>query len=452
VATVSSEQQRATLQRLAGPAVLAICIVLLLHFAVAEPYHVPTGSMAPTLLGRHTKAVCPRCGFENTLGCGRSGCQCSPCQNCGLDNVSARLPATMLAGDHILVNKSLLWFELPRRWEIIAFRLLGHDLIKRIIGMPGELVAILEGDVYINREPLRKSFADSKRMRVPVFDNNKQPTPHGWRDRWQSNGPAPCDVAATLIIDAAACSEYTTLKYQHFNLDGMKYQPITNEYNYNGPSFAISEPVHDFMFECDLEATGNGTVLIGVTDGGDDVIAEMPTNASGAWHIRTLARRASEGKNLEIRPLLPRQAKHHVELALVDRRYTLTVDGTTIASIDLQPADRRAPVISPFWFAAKGTRLRIDNVRLYRDVHYTQVGRNGVNGKAVQMGVDQYFVLGDNSSNSEDSRFWVGDGAVPARSFIGKPVAVHYASRPPSWKQSSGWPSLPDWNRLRWLR
>src|SRR5439155_19486671 len=42
---------------------------LLLFRAIgAEPYGVPTGSMAPTLLGNHRAVTCPRCGYPIDVG------------------------------------------------------------------------------------------------------------------------------------------------------------------------------------------------------------------------------------------------------------------------------------------------------------------------------------------------------------------------------------------------
>jgi signal peptidase I len=102
----------------------------------------------------------------------------------------------------------------------------------------------------------------------------------------------------------------------------------------------------------------------------------------------------------------------------------------------------------------QGTTAAFRNVRLYRDVHYTQAGRNAVRGKVVRLAADQYFVMGDNSPNSEDSRFWPDQGVLPRDNILGKAFAVHMPSRviaASRWGRS--WQcQIPDWQRVRWLR
>lgn len=44
-------------------------------------------------------------------------------------------------------------------------------------------------------------------------------------------------------------------------------------------------------------------------------------------------------------------------------------------------------------------------------------------GNAFIVGNDEYFVLGDNTSHSFDSRFW---GCVPASNIYGKPTKIYY--------------------------
>jgi signal peptidase I len=49
-------------------------------------------------------------------------------------------------GDRILTEKVSFWFRSPRRWEVIAFRQKdGVQVMKRVIGLPGEKVQMLRG-------------------------------------------------------------------------------------------------------------------------------------------------------------------------------------------------------------------------------------------------------------------------------------------------------------------
>jgi signal peptidase I len=98
-----------------------------------------------------------------------------------------------------------------------------------------------------------------------------------------------------------------------------------------------------------------------------------------------------------------------------------------------------------------GVDAVVRHFRLFRDVHYTEAGDHGVRAP-VRLGADEYFVLGDNSANSDDSRFWP-EPAVPEANFLGKPFLVHWPSRSLTWDglgrhwQYQGL----DWGRVRWL-
>jgi signal peptidase I len=104
---------------------------------------------------------------------------------------------------------------------------------------------------------------------------------------------------------------------------------------------------------------------------------------------------------------------------------TLRIDGVdAFAPLDLQAAGERTPLVRPVMVAIRGGKAVASNVRLWRDVHYTQAGTNAVKGAVVRLGPDQYFVLGDNSPASEDSRFWPDGGRVPGAALIGTPLVV----------------------------
>ena len=68
-------------------------------------------------------------------------------------------------------------------------------------------------------------------------------------------------------------------------------------------------------------------------------------------------------------PLKPGR-KYRVEMAFVDRRVSLAVDGTEFFSHDLAPAGKREDIVSPFRLGGQGVSLAIRHVRLFRDIYY----------------------------------------------------------------------------------
>jgi signal peptidase I len=97
--------------------------------AIAEPYYVPSGSMEPTLLiGDELLATKYPYGYG-----------------------SASLPAFI-----VLPGTVRILGALPRRGDIIVFRWPGDRSqiwVKRVIGLPGDKIALRDGQVWINGEP-----------------------------------------------------------------------------------------------------------------------------------------------------------------------------------------------------------------------------------------------------------------------------------------------------------
>ena len=94
-----------------------------------------------------------------------------------------------------------------------------------------------------------------------------------------------------------------------------------------------------------------------------------------------------------------------VDFTHVDRKLEVRVDGEVVASAELciQPAEAPAPRSGQFiGFGVEGGLVAVDHIRLHRDIHYL----SGSLSRA-DIPTDHYFVLGDNSPSSKDSREWV---------------------------------------------
>jgi signal peptidase I len=234
--------------------------------------------------------------------------------------------------------------------------------------------------------------------------------------------------------------------------------------------------------ECDVEVRrGDGWVGLGITDGQDDLVVELPVaTLKGGTRVvdatplpaAPLPRRSSRAVREMSRVVPPGDGIHraapefglsvgktyHIELAFVDRRLTLTVDGACpFVPIDRPAVAERGEVARPVRLGVRGTEVRVRNFRLFRDVHYTDAGRHAVRAP-VRLGAGEYFVLGDNSPSSDDNRFWTdAEGRavpVPAANLLGKPFVVHMPSRLVR-QQALGrhWEyQALDWGRMRWLR
>lgn len=68
---------------------------------------------------------------------------------------------TLSNGDNLIVDKITYRFSEPKRFDIIVFPFRYEEktyYIKRIIGLPGETVQIVDGNIYIDGEILYESY------------------------------------------------------------------------------------------------------------------------------------------------------------------------------------------------------------------------------------------------------------------------------------------------------
>src|SRR5262249_15034573 len=148
----------------------AFALAFLFKAFQAEAFVIPTGSMAPTLMGRHKDLECPACGFRYSANAseeanrdGREkndpasqGVRCT-CPSCRFPMTVDPLDETLeedypsYSGDRIWVSKVPYELMDPKRWDVVVFRYPGEAetyYIKRLVGLPNETVRIRHGDIY----------------------------------------------------------------------------------------------------------------------------------------------------------------------------------------------------------------------------------------------------------------------------------------------------------------
>lgn len=151
--------------------VIAFILAFIFRAYVIEAFVIPTGSMAPTLLGRHVDVRCPECGYEfaveasSTVDAQRrvkthgNRPLDTPCPMC-------RFPTKVVSGtptrtgDRLLVQKYVYYLAEPNRWDIVVFRnpqVLNDDgspgprtnYIKRLVGLPNESLYLIDGNIHV---------------------------------------------------------------------------------------------------------------------------------------------------------------------------------------------------------------------------------------------------------------------------------------------------------------
>src|SRR5947209_15513647 len=190
---------------------MAVILALLFRGFVAEAFVIPTGSMAPTLDGRHKDLKCPKCGEWYQVSCspeqdndrmtGRHVITgtCPICRYTQRLNPLAHPNEGSFSGARIIVGKFCYDLAEPKRWDVIVFKPPGNEstnYIKRLIGLPGEKIRIVGGNIYTSgrEEPdtalkiARKPPPKLNALLQIVDDTDYVPgelTKLGWPSRWQ---------------------------------------------------------------------------------------------------------------------------------------------------------------------------------------------------------------------------------------------------------------------------
>jgi len=558
VAYRSHEGHRDTVEAV----VVALILALVVRGFEAQAFVIPTGSMAPTLMGRHKEIACPQCGFVFAVNASEEVESRIPrdvysglCGNCR--NLARLDKSPSFKGDRILVM--MFPYDLPflpgsappERWDVVVFRYPEEpevSYIKRLVGLPDETIRISHGDVYVKKKGspsfvlARKPMRHQTAMQINVYDDRYQPKALAksseWR-RWQGNGsgwkvidPGKSRYEADL---AAGLSEWVELRYRNLVPDPEQWQAVlaeqplpreprstlvTDFYSYNtsasvDPTNPLDEPhgdqdawiqphwVGDLTLEANLEikqVSPGGSVRLELIEAGVAHRCTIDLDSGAAVFTRgdsELGRDTSPIKG---------PGRHQIQFANVDDRVSLIVDGRPVGGDGFEyNVNEPAPIpterdLAPVALAARNAAVVASDLVVKRDIYYTQnPGRIDygllwddryprtpvevfdfladparlanlakVGSREFEIGSDRYFMMGDNSPRSKDSRGWgLDDSAwdpgdrksheVPRQLVTGKAFYVYWPHGVPIWPDVAITRDIrpifrPYFERMKWIR
>ena len=386
-------------------------------------FRVQSRSMEPSLLGPRFETTCPECGAPVVMSVDfvpsetsaeqrektsfeiqafRERVRVMTCRRCGYDRAPAS-SAVFCDGDLLQAAPVDSSTRLLERWRVAVFRdASGVRSLKRIVGLPGERVAIRNGDVWIDGKLARRPPELLRRVATEI-----QPT-------------LETRAADRLLITSVVVSRRAT----DDGKEVVETTPaaISNESpipSFNGGASSPTELVRDFEIRFQWDADGpGGERLLALVRRPDRAWLTEYSAVERTVSVRSLQLRddrAVSGRRFEElalddfadaqattkkTPDVAWNGTLNVSIAAIDGELTLTVDETELARFDLGDAESAATAAISTPFAILGDASRASSAKIFRDVHYSSLD----DGEWTTL-IGSYFVLGDNSPASLDSRF-----------------------------------------------
>lgn len=498
-------------------------------------FEIPTGSMAETLDGAFYSHSCPNCGKSYEIGKHQPQIGAPPiieCPNCRWQQTTTTAQRDGVTldernGDRIVVhgwNYDIGGLFAPQRWDVVVFKNPNdpaQNYIKRLIGLPGETIEVIDGDIWVTRpgeaEPqiARKTPQAQASLWFSAYDHDcipKQPAknnvPYNVErlNEWRTYHPR-----FVALADGAGWSDLGT-RTPKFRGDGRQRgeiqfvtepgdtkQPgsINDQCGYNAYMASVDQRSRTLtpfrepslsrvtdtrVSTCARFVSGSGHVELSTSKYYNHFFARVYSDG----RVTLECENRNNGERLmwgEANVALG-SGEHRIALSHADYEVQVLIDDRVVlrSPASYTPDSKHARTVSGFStesvvrIAAEGGDVDLSHLKIERDVHYasrapgqtTPIGQ-GVQNRPITLRSDAYFVMGDNSVNSHDARWWgeseLGPhlrprlaegtydiGTVPADQMLGRAFLVYC----PGFHPVPGMPAksfnlLPDLGRVRWI-
>ena len=450
---------------------VAFSFALIFQGFVIQSFVIPTGSMAPTLLGQHWLIESSQTGMTTPVGLGETRPDTSRLRDWQISRDHRIEPQNGLRtrmGDRIVVVKSLYPFFMPDRFDVAVFKNPtipygpSANYIKRLVGLPGESIWLVDGDVFIQERGDERFHVARKPRHVQnsvwqqVHDTQSQPIdPDKLSRPWKGS---PWIGAPDADWSKSGHGGFRCDTKDASTLTWDRNQPGPDDwtaYNMLSPALRPQYNVSDIRIEATLvpdESSLRAELLLEVRSHRFRFHVDGSTAGVSMWPVD------EPDQVVEVsEPFSKLQPGHPLRMECVhsDQRLTLQINGVPIAELeyDWTPYERLVQTMAPLsqhdsgipaatlahrlppkpkiWWAFEGSPLTIPRIRMDRDLYYrptmlqrmsrvwnepAEEHREAVRlnkpaaathpDTVITLKDDQFFVLGDNSGRSLDGRLW----------------------------------------------
>lgn len=497
---------------------IAFILAFVFRAFVVEAFVIPTGSMATTLMGAHMRFTCSECGTEYQVGwdsrSSSDDIEIPPlyqgklnheCPNCHFVEQHENPPIHY--GDRILVLKYLYipWLSQPQRWDVVVFKNpqdsdgkppYSQNYIKRLVGLPGESLLILDGDLYVRRDKDgvehweiqdKPRHAQDALWRV-VYDHDHRPLLAAPGRQWSLPWTQTRGTGWVVGLESAAQPVSRTFEFNNPTGEGVlafdgrsDSRYFTDWLAYDGSNYqtyTCSDIKLSFFYE---RHSGDGPLRARLTKHGHEFELEISPQSARLSHrlpqsqevreipLRQPVTRAqlSQPMRVDFESVDYRvRVRFNDQVVFETSRSEFSPDWKTLRQYQLIGKALPAPSVSLTGVRQTAT---LSHISLWRDVYYTPAPSYGQPHAdrpivlGAEAGKEEYFVLGDNSAKSLDARAWtksvhleyedleVEGGRVPGRFMLGRAFFVYW---PAGFKPLRSSPAslVPNFGEMRLIR